>query len=408
MKFSRAASNDVVSLFCCLAVAGAAIFLAVAGGPSYLGSLDFRVYLTAGQMTLDGTGAQFYDLGTQFQTQRGLWPQMTQQKQLLPFLAPPFVGVLFAPLALLSPLQGYCVWTVFNAFLAWILVREILAFLRLEGRQNLIALALLLTFAPIVFAVMQGQVSLLVVLAFWKGWKAAKIGSGWQAGIWLSLLWIRPQLALLPLLIFACKGRWRLVGGLGVGALTLGGISLWLVGWPGLQLYANLLGAVSNWQGIYGVQPTQMQTWRGFLHAVLATNDAAAVRWPWILGVFTALLAVFFCWRGPWNAQSPRFERQWATMGIGALFCCPYLYAHDLSLLTVCGALIFGAARLEKSALTKLPLFGYCVVVAWAVSLAIWPRTWPWVALLEAVALAILVWNDINNHLLSASIPREI
>ncbi|WP_157947593.1 glycosyltransferase family 87 protein [Abditibacterium utsteinense] len=394
MMLRSSSSFFIVSALCCLAIAGAAIFLAMAGGSNYLGSLDFRVYLTAGKMALDGTGAKFYDLPTQFATQSHLWPQMTRQSQLLPFLAPPFVGVLFAPLALLSPLQGYVVWTSCNAALLWLLARGALDEIELDGRQKLVALALLLTFTPALFAVMQGQVSLFVVFAFFQSWKAAKSGRDWQAGIWFSVLLIRPQLVFIPVLILMWKGRWKLLGGLASGAAVLGLVSLFLVGWHGLKNYANLLGAVSTWQNIYGVQPQQMQTYRGFLHALLNTNFVSDVHIPWLMGIAFAVALLFWCWRGSWNREAARFDRQWAALGIVALFCCPYLYSHDLSLLSVCGVLIFRAARLEKSRLVVLPAAGYGVVLLWAISLAVLPRTLPWVALFEGAAIGMLAWSD--------------
>ncbi len=392
-------SASVVLAICCAAIALGAIFLAISGGSNYLGGFDYRVYLTAGKMALDGTGAKFYDLPSQFEAQRVLWPQMTVQKQLLPFLAPPFVVVLFAPLALLPPLAGYCVWTIFNATLLWSIGRGILSEMRLAGRQNLVALAMIVTFPPVLFTVLQGQVSLLVVFSFFQAWKAAKEGRDFRAGLWLAVLLIRPQLLLAPLLVFGWKGRWKLLGGLGVGALILGAVSLALVGIDGLRNYAHLLGEVSNWRGIYGVQPQQMQTWRGFLHALFQSDNFAAVRIGWLLGVIGALGAVFWCFRGVWKPEAARFERQWGALGIAALFCCPYLYSHDLSLLLVCGALITSAARRENPVLSALPLVGYGVVTIWAISLAIWPRAWPIVALFEAGALFLLARGDFAPNL---------
>ncbi|HEX8464391.1 MAG TPA: hypothetical protein VF627_07215, partial [Abditibacterium sp.] len=112
---------DAVLALCCALIAFAALFLSVAGGREYLGSLDFRVYLTAGKMALNRTGANFYDLPTQFAVQRELWPEMTSQKQLLPFLAPPFVAASFAPLAALPISIGYGVLTFANALLLFFL-----------------------------------------------------------------------------------------------------------------------------------------------------------------------------------------------------------------------------------------------------------------------------------------------
>ncbi len=389
-----APSIQIVVALCCAAIAFAAVFLAFAGGRDYLGSLDYRVYLTSGKLLLNGAGAQFYDLPTQFAVQRGLWPEMTSQKQLLPFLAPPFVAVLFAPLAALPIFWGYVVWTIFNAALLWFIARGLLEILDLSGGKRLVALGLMLTFAPVLFTVMQGQVSLLVVLAWLQSYRAAKANRDFGAGIWFSLALIRPQLAILPLLIFALKGRWKIGGGFALGALILGAISLAIVGFDGLMRYKMLLGEVTSWQNRYGVQPQQMQTWRGFLHALLATDESAPVRWPWILGGLMAVGTVVWCWRGAWNIESSRFERQWAVLPVAALFCCPYLYSHDLSLLLLSGALLFGAARRENSRLMIWPVVGYLAVLSWAI-LGSLNAGLPSLAVgFEAVSLGVLGWWD--------------
>lgn len=394
MKSRPDLSISVISLICCLAVASAAIFLAVAGGRSYLGGCDYRVYLTAGKMALHGTGANFYDLPTQFAEQRELWPEMTAQKQLLPFLAPPFVALLFAPLAALPVLPGYVIWTGLNTLLLWFIVCGLLEVVDLHGSKRLVAVGLMLTFAPVLFTVMQGQVSFLVVLAWLQSYRAAKLGRDFNAGLWLALLLIRPQLALFPLLIFVCKGRWKTCLGFALGAAFVAGASLTLVGWEGLGRYKNLLGAVSGWQGVYGVQPQQMQTWRGFLHALLGTNAADAVRWPWLLGVAAALGVLGWSWRGAWKPQAPRFERQYALLILVALFCCPYLYSHDLSSLVVGGALLFRAAQIEKTKLAAWPIVGYAAVLGWAALLGVRPPVPSLAVLFEAITILMLGWSD--------------
>ncbi len=389
-----ALSFSLVILVCCAAVGFAALFLAYSGGRIYLSGLDYRVYLTSGQMALNGTGAKFYDLPTQFEVQRGLWPEMTQQRQLLPFLAPPFVAILFAPLAKLPLFSGYCVWTIVSVALLWFITRTIVEELKLEGRARLVALCLVLTFAPVLFTLMQGQVSLLILLGFLQSFRAAKSGRDFSAGLWFSLLLIRPQMALAPLLVFAIKGRWKLMGGFGLGAALLGGLSLLLIGWDGLGQYKTLLGAVSGWENIYGVKPPQMQTWRGFLHALLGTDHASDVRLPWLLGVVAALSALVWCWRGAWEPQPARFERQWAVLGFVALFCCPYLYAHDLSLLVICGFLMQRAAQNENSRLGNLTVIGYAAVLLWAMLMATGMQLPSLVVLFEMGAILLLSWID--------------
>ncbi len=396
-----------VILLGCAGVGFAAIFLNIGSGPMDLSGLDYRVYITAGKMALNGVGAKFYDLPTQFAVQRELFPAMTQQDQLLPYLAPPFVSLLFAPLALLPLFPGYVVLTAFNVGLLWFIARAVIEELRLEGRARLVALLLLLTFAPILFTLLQGQVSLLISLAFLQSYRAAKAGRDFPAGIWFSLFLIRPQLALAPLLIFALKGRWKLLGGFALGALVLGGISLLLVGFEGLANYKTLLGAASGWERIYGVKPQQMQTWRGFVHALLGTDNGALVRAPWLFGVVAALGALLWSWRGAWEKAAPRFERQWAIMGIVALFCCPYLYAHDLGLLSVCGFLIFRAAQIEKSRVGILTFIGYGAVALWAALMAT-GATFPSLAVgFEAFAMLFLSASDRNPAATQGQIEGE-
>src|SRR5207248_11610317 len=129
---------------------------------------DFTVFFVAGKCVRLGLGRQLYDPATQFAMQRQLVPGLADRRNPLPpDNHPPFEALLFALLSPFSYFTAYCLWAGFSVALLiafWLLLRS-----RLSGLRAFSAtLPVLAPFAffPVCMALLQGQNSILVLLAY--------------------------------------------------------------------------------------------------------------------------------------------------------------------------------------------------------------------------------------------------
>jgi hypothetical protein len=101
----------------------------------------------------------------------------------------------------------------------------------LEGvkpRVKFRILEMTLTFLPVWVTIVQGQISLVLVLAMLMSWRSVQASDDVQGGLWLALL--KPQFVFVPALALAWQRRWRALLGLALGSGVLLLISLLMVG----------------------------------------------------------------------------------------------------------------------------------------------------------------------------------
>ena len=150
-------------------------------------------------MLLGGVGAKFYDLETQYLWQREFAPELTALSQLMPFPYPPFAALPLLPLAALPLPAAYMTWVLLNTALLVQLYRLLISAIGSADRKvRLRVLAVCLSFAPVWITIMQGQFSLILTLSFLASWHALSCSRDLQAGLWLALLLVRPQLVAAP------------------------------------------------------------------------------------------------------------------------------------------------------------------------------------------------------------------
>ena len=346
------------------------------GWPTYLQGADIRPYYTGGAIVLNGDGVRLYDLNTQWRAQQLAFPALQNRADLLPFLAPPFVAAPMALLAMLPVKTAFLVWLACNwVFLALLTQRFAQVLAPLEQRAQIAVIVLCVTCAPVFVTLLQGQWALVLALSSFFAWHSLREGRNFRGGLWLALWLFKPQLLLLPLAVLLWKKQLRVLAGFALGSAFLGTVSLMMIGSEGLKSYAQLLKTASGWSNQFGVQPEKMNTWRGFLHNFTGETNV----WWW-LGVLPMLGVLMWAWRGAWPLKSEtsstrsardndlaRFDACWAMTIFAALFCSPYLYYHDLTLLLVPVLLIavvgqnsdqFVSLALKKLLLI-LPIFGF-------------------------------------------------
>jgi hypothetical protein len=163
---------------------------------------DFYVYYLAAQLGRAHGWAAIYDPAL------FLPPVTAAVGKPLPYLNPPELAWLVTPLSFLPYSLAAWIWTGVLAA-AFVVVFALVAPGR--GLIRLIhgvgAAALLPVFVGVLF----GQVSLLVVAAVALSWWLLSRGRPWLAGLALSALILKPQMAFLVPLALLLAGYWRVV-----------------------------------------------------------------------------------------------------------------------------------------------------------------------------------------------------
>ena len=387
-------------LCCALPVSGVWTTASGMGWPTYLQGTDIRPYYTGGALVLGGDGARLYDLDAQWRAQQNAFPGLQNRADLLPFLAPPFVAAPMAILAMFSVRTAFLIWLACNWIFLALLTQRFAQVLAPSGRRaQIFVVVACITCAPVFVTLLQGQWALVLALSSFFAWQNLRENRGFRGGLWISLWLFKPQLLLLLLAVLLWKKQRRALAGFAAGSAVLGSVSLALIGFKGLESYGQLLKTASGWSNQFGVRPEAMYTWRGFLH-----NFSDQTNFWWWLGVLPMLGVLAWSWRDAWPVESSedkssevessevesreieaskkpatsstrsardtelaRFDACWAMTIFASLFCSPYLYYHDLTLLLVPVFLLASAAQNSaalasprfKKVMLALPVFGF-------------------------------------------------
>jgi len=306
---NRAAVSEPVSRLPWILTLGAVLF--VIGSVSAvieLRSHDFIALYAAASLVLAGNGAAILDPQAVLAAEHAAEPTRTV---LLPWIHPPFVALLVAPLAGLPIVAASVVMTAISCMCLVFAAYRLGVLAAASQRVRLFALAL---FAPpATIALTQGQTSpwVLALLALSVG------ASPFWRGLVLGLTLVRPQT--FALFAVAALTGWRATVGVVSGAAIVGLGSLLVVGPDGMVRYGNSLVDAGTWS-VSGAQ--------GVRAAVSWVGPAIALGLPAVglaaTGVSLAIGAIVVVRsRGPARIVA---ASAWAMLG------SPHVLLHDVVL----------------------------------------------------------------------------
>ena len=347
-----------------LVVGGLLVIRAIADAvyvyiPQYRFRNDFRLLYGTALDGLHNGYSHLYDLAAQKAAVEGLGSGFYYS----PFLNPPPLVWLATPLTLLPFSIAVVIWTLIitaAAILAW-------HFAAPGTGLTKVAFGLLwLGVVPVSFGLGVGQSVALVAAAVAACWWFAERDRPAAAGLALSLIVFKPQLALLVPLCLAVSGHARIFGAWLAATIVIGLVALAMLGGEGLARYRDALGLASQWQitrsyavsGLIGSGPQ------------LYVADLVAV---------ALSLAAAWRWRGRGTAIPI------AAGIVGSLLFTPYVGFQDFAMLVLAGWLVLR----ERPA----PLQVGLLVVGFALlQLVLTVLSVP-IILGEVVLLASLVWR---------------
>jgi len=209
--------------------------------PQYRVRNDFRLIYGAALTALRHGYSHLYDLSAQKATVEGLGAGFYWS----PFLNPPPLVWLATPFTLVPFNVAIVLWTVFllvAAVLAWYVAAP-------GGWLTRAAhLALWLGLFPVAFGLMVGQPVALVAAAVAASCWLADRNHPVLAGLALSVIAIKPQVALLVPLCLLVSGHTRMFGSwlVATGLMVL--VALAALGPDGMHRYSDVLSLASQWE----------------------------------------------------------------------------------------------------------------------------------------------------------------
>lgn len=334
--------------------------------PSEPIGIDFHTYESAARVGLQQGWSRIYDQSLVAAEQVNLVPSQTAQ----PFLSPPPVAWLAALLAALPYWPSYYVWAVCT-FIALALALVWASTDR--GLLRWVAAGAALTPWWLMHAVHLGQVVPLVAAGVVVVWRLARDRRDIVAGVALSVVFLKPNTAILVPFALLVAGRFRAFAAWAVVGVAVAAIAWLTMGSGGVfayigQLTGPLPGGASSLtvEGALGV----------------SGSVALALR---LLIVVAALAAAFRLRHSPG-----------LTMGagtLGSLLLAPYLHGSDLCLLGVAAWLVWE----ERTAVIwRIPIAAGWVVASPFVAssgLSLGLNRWPLVELALLAALVVEAWR---------------
>src|SRR6266851_416778 len=207
-----------------------ALALNVYHGPALIG-IDFHTYAAAANVGLHNGWSKVYEQAIVATAQRDLVPWYPSQ----PFLSPPPVAWLVAPLHALPYSVAFDIWAalLLAAFvfgLAWSTTYT--------GFARMLAVGAALVPWWVAHAVMVGQVVPLVAVSILVAWRLLREDRDIAAGLVLAMVMLKPNTAILAPLALMVTGRLRAFTTWVVAAALIVALSLITLGPDGFSAYA--------------------------------------------------------------------------------------------------------------------------------------------------------------------------
>jgi len=328
-------------------------------------SVDFHTYVAAGQVGLQQGWSHIYDQGLVAVEQKELSTQLVAQ----PFLSPPTVAFVTAPLGFLPYDAAYVVWAVillgaFAAALAWAGVSK--------GWSRWIAVVGALAPWWVMHAVNVGQVVPLEAAGAVIAWRLMRDRRDVLAGVALGAILFKPNNTVLVPFALLFAWRFRLFASWAAVAVGVLLVIVLTVGTGGMAEYITQLRG-----------PLPKGTDDLTLHGALAATGAMAM--------FLRVLIVAAVFAAAYKLRSsPGLVIPMAI--VGSLLISPYLHASDLCVLAAAGWMVWE----ERPALTwRIPLVAIWVLASpYLFDRGLSPhlKQWPWLEIALLVVLLVAAW----------------
>ena len=298
----------------------------------YLRRVDFSIFYTSGRIVREKGWSAVYDLQYQLEAQSNLVGRQLTHNELLPFNHPPVLLPLQALFAVENYIDAYLLWMSAQALILLVMGLWIFRMVHRLGWDRLSSWFFsteCVLFYPVFIGLIKGQDSGLALFGLVACLSGLIRVNDREAGLGLSLLVLRPQLALPLALPFIFKRRgvwWWFLG----AALFLTVFSILLVGQQGVADFLKMLTVSANGEQVV-IHAFDMVNLKGMLIRLFPAMEMTFI--PVITWIIYLLVIFLLCL---WWACSVDVSPQHLGLAVLLiLFVSPHLHYHDLGLVIV-------------------------------------------------------------------------
>ena len=326
---------------------------------------DFPQFYVAASILQEPGPSALYDFELQERLFLEIRPEEGQLR--LPFIYPPWVALLFSPLAGLSYGWAYAAWSAASLALyltgLWVLVRR---FLPAAGNDRATVILLALSFEPFLFeTLIGGQVTSIGFFALAAAVTCDARRRYFLSGVFLSLCLYKPNLLMLIVPMLVCSRRWRSLGGLAAGGTIVTTLTVLVAGQSVLTDYFTVARRFAQ---LYMGSTDVLRMWK-YVDIRTAATLLTGASWIGLL-----LLILCACVVGPvlirrWlrDARSASGEPAlvWATTIAWSLLLNVYVPFYDCTLVVV-PMLLLTHALGGTPRLPRFPHFQWLILLMYA------------------------------------------
>jgi hypothetical protein len=342
-RSARHAKGHAIALAVMMWIFAAVVSFTGAGDRGIAGPLkgaDFVQFYTLGHLAADHRLSAMYDMVALHEAQAALVP--ASGVDLYPPVYPPQIPALFIPVRGWSYQGALFAWTALTivgyGLIVWSAWRRVAGVL--SDRVFVVAAAA--AFPPFWSLVLHGQVTVLVLAAFWAGWLALERRRRFLAGVAFGMLAIKPQFGIPLAVVVLTSGEWAMMLG-AITAVAAQVAAVWVVlGADVFREYANALPMTFFYADQLEAKPFLSHSIRAVTR--LVPNAIGVPVWVALSG------GVLWMTVRVWRSAAPVPVRIGAVM-LAAVLVNPHLIVYDATVLAL--PLLWFGAYMQESAPTE-------------------------------------------------------
>jgi hypothetical protein len=352
-SYKEARAHAIIAAVIFMAAVCVAVF-AGRGNRSIAGPIkgaDFLQFYTSGHLVRTHQSAKAYDIKALHEAQVVLVPE--SNPELYPPVYPPQTALLFAPFSIIPYRAAVVLWIVISAFLYVAIVRNAwVPVVRLIPDRTFV-LAAAVAFPPFASLLVYGQVTILVLVAFWAAWIALERGNRFLAGCALGLLAVKPQFGLvLAAVMLACR-EWSIIMGAVTSISCQLGAVIALLGGSVLKAYFSFIPTALRNADLLEPKPYQSHSLRAVTRLAPSWADVPL----WVAASVAVVFVTIRVWR-----STASWRVRMGVMILASVLVNPHLIIYDAAIL-VLPLLWLGAYLLERG--TRRASKTYWTLVYW-------------------------------------------
>jgi hypothetical protein len=350
---------------------------------------DFVQFYTLGHLASAHRIREMYDAASFHEAQAEFLPESA--REIYPPVYPPQAAVMFAPMSGLSYQRALFIWNFITiagyaliVWSAWKVVAD-----RLPDRTFVIAAAA--AFPPFWILILHGQVTVILLFAFWAGWLALEHHRRWLAGFAFGLLALKPQFGIPLAVVVLASGEWAMLTG-AVTSVMAQAVVVWMVlGSDAFGTFADSIPTTIAYADLLEAKPFMSHSLRALTR--LTPNWIGLPMWATL-----AAIVLWFTVRA-WKSDAPLRVRLGVVV-LAATLVNPHVIIYDLTVLVLpliwFGSYMQGPARREEAG-------AYWTAVYWLFVLTFMPTAA--VILLQASVFVMVGLLVIVSRAIHADVP---